>query len=37
MNVPRETLRRPVRNALILDRTDSGHQLGVVMSLKGAA
>ncbi len=33
LNVPRETLRRPVRNALILDRTDSGHQLGLVLSL----
>ena len=33
LNLPGETLRRPVRNALILDRTDSGHQLGLVLSL----
>ena len=33
LNVPQETLQRPVRNALILDRTDSGHQLGLVLSL----
>jgi 3-oxoacyl-(acyl-carrier-protein) synthase len=33
LNVPQETLVRPVRNALILDRTDSGHQLGLVISL----
>ena len=33
LNVPEETLHRPVRNALILDRTDSGHQLGLVLSL----
>ena len=32
LNVPEETLRRPIRNALILDRTDSGHQLGLVLS-----
>lgn len=32
LHVPQETLRRPVRNALILDRTDSGHQLGLVLS-----
>jgi len=37
LNVPSETLRRTVRNALILDRTDSGHQLGLVLSLDGAA
>jgi 3-oxoacyl-[acyl-carrier-protein] synthase II len=36
LNVPRETLHRPVRNALILDRTDSGHQIGLVLSRKGA-
>ncbi len=33
LNVPAETMRRSVRNALILDRTDSGHQLGLVLSL----
>lgn len=32
LNVPHETLRRPVRNALILDRTDSGEQFGLVVS-----
>jgi 3-oxoacyl-(acyl-carrier-protein) synthase len=32
LNVPQETLSRPIRNALILDRTDSGHQLGLVLS-----
>lgn len=30
---PEETLERRVRNALIIDRTDSGHQLGLVLSL----
>lgn len=33
LHVPRETLRREIRNALILDRTDSGHQFGLVLSL----
>jgi 3-oxoacyl-[acyl-carrier-protein] synthase II len=33
LNVPSESLRRPMRNALILDRTDSGHQFGVLVSV----
>lgn len=33
LNVPRASLRRSMRKALILDRTDSGHQLGMVLSL----
>jgi 3-oxoacyl-[acyl-carrier-protein] synthase II len=33
LHVPQETLARPVRNALILDRTDSGHQFGLVLSV----
>ena len=33
LNVPAETMRRSVRNVLILDRTDSGHQFGLVLSL----
>jgi 3-oxoacyl-[acyl-carrier-protein] synthase II len=33
LHVPAKTLRRPLRNALIIDRTESGHQLGLVLSL----
>jgi 3-oxoacyl-[acyl-carrier-protein] synthase II len=32
LHVPEETQHRPIRNALILDRTDTGHQLGLVLS-----
>jgi 3-oxoacyl-[acyl-carrier-protein] synthase II len=32
LHVPRETLRRPLRNALILDSTEAGQQLGLVVS-----
>lgn len=37
LNLPEESLRRVVRNALILDRTDAGHQLGLVISPGEAA
>ena len=33
LHVPRETLHRPLRNALILDRTDTGYQLGMLLSV----
>jgi 3-oxoacyl-[acyl-carrier-protein] synthase II len=36
LNIPQETLRRSMRNALLLDRTDSGHQLGLLLSLAGS-
>jgi 3-oxoacyl-(acyl-carrier-protein) synthase len=36
LHVPQETLHRSMRNALILDRTDSGHQLGLLLSLVGS-
>ena len=36
LNVPRETLRRSMQNALILDRTDSGHQIGLLLVRPGA-
>jgi len=32
LNVPQDTQHRPIRNALILDRTDTGHQLALVLS-----
>jgi 3-oxoacyl-(acyl-carrier-protein) synthase len=33
LHLPREILHRRMRNALILDRTESGTQLGLVLSL----